>query len=442
MIDIALSGGCIIKRRFSVCTDQRFLDVIDVLRDADVTFGHLEGTIADADAAEVFPAAEAGWTWIRTPRYFADELRWAGYDMMSHASNHCMDYMYGGLYETWKAMKAASMPFAGTGMSLAQARAPAYLETAKARVALISSSSSTPDWARAADPHGEDRARPGANQLRRIQILEPADYDALRSLARKMGIWITDLDGEMALNPSGLHNTITRFARADGSGVAGETADRADVEANLAAIRTAKERADMVIFHIHNHEWDPEGALQDPPRFIRDLARDAIDAGADIFIAEGAHSLLRGIEIYRGKPIFYDPGDLFKDGNSKIRPLSEYYWTQGTSIADGRREITTIDSPAHRDHAKLPVSTNPAGGYNTGRILAVIVPVCRFDEDGTLREIVIHPAQHIKETRLLYGLPGMATGADAEAIIGYLAELSAPFGTEIAIENGKGIIRC
>jgi poly-gamma-glutamate capsule biosynthesis protein CapA/YwtB (metallophosphatase superfamily) len=442
MIDIALSGGCIIKRRFSVCTDRRFLDVVDVLRGADVTFGHLEGTIAEGDAAEVFPAAEAGWTWIRMPDYFAKELRWAGYDLLSHASNHCLDFMYGGLYETWKALKAEGLPHAGTGMSLAQSRAPAYIETAKARVALISSVSSAPDWARAADARGDNRGRPGANQLRRIQVLEPADYEALRALARKMGLWITDLDDEMMLNPSGLHNTITRFARAGADRPAGETADRADVEANLASIRIAKERADLVIFHIHNHEWDPQKELQDPPPFIRDLAREAIDAGADIFIAEGAHSLLRGIEIYRGKPIFYDPGDVFKDGNSKIRPLSEYYWTQGTSVATGRREITTIDSPAHRDHAKTPVATNPVGGYNTGRILAVVVPVCRFDDDGTLREIVIHPATHIKDSRLLWGLPGMAAGDEAEAIVGYLGELSAPFGTEIAFENGKGIIRC
>lgn len=442
MVDIALSGGCIIKRRFSVCDDRRFLDVVDALRDADITFGHLEGTIADADAPEVFPSAEAGWTWIRMPGYFAQELRWAGYDLMSHASNHCLDYMYGGLYETWKAMNAEGLPFAGTGQTLARARKPAYLETPKARVALISSSSSTPDWARAADARNDDRGRPGANQIRRIQVLEPADYDALRDLARKMGTWITDLGDEMMLNPSGLHNTITRYARASADRPAGETADRADVEANLAAIRLAKQRADMVIFHIHNHEWDPEQELQSPPRFIRDLAREAIDAGADIFIAEGAHSLLRGIEIYRGKPIFYDPGDLFKDGNSKIRPLSEYYWTQGTESVSGRREITTFDSPAHRDHAKLPVATNPVGGYNTGRILAVIVPVCRFDEDGTLREIIIHPATHIKDSRLLWGLPGMASGTEAEAIIGYLAELSAPFGTEITFENGKGVIRC
>jgi poly-gamma-glutamate capsule biosynthesis protein CapA/YwtB (metallophosphatase superfamily) len=442
MIDIALSGGCIIKRRFSVCTDRRFLDVVDVLRGADVTFGHLEGTIADADAPEVFPAAEAGWTWIKMPGHFPQELRWAGYDIMSHASNHCLDYMYGGLYETWKAMKAEGLPLAGTGMSLSQSRAPAFVESAKARVALVSSASSAPDWSRAADPRNGDRGRPGANQVRRIQVLEPADYDALRDLARKMGIWITDLGDEMMLNPSGLHNTITRYARASADRPAGETADRADVEANLAAIRIAKQRADMVIFHIHNHEWDPEQQLQDPPRFIRDLAREAIDAGADIFIAEGAHSLLRGIEIYRGKPIFYDPGDLFKDGNSKIRPLSEYYWTQGTATATGRREITTFDSPAHSDHAKMPVATNPVGGYNTGRILAVVVPVCRFDEDGTLREIVIHPAKHIKDSKLLWGLPGMASGDEAAEIIGYLGELSAPFGTEIAFENGKGVIRC
>ncbi len=442
MIDIALTGGCIIKRRFSAVTDQRFLGVVDVLRGADVTFGHLEGTIAEPDAPEVFPSAEGGWTWIRMPGYFAEELGWAGYDLMSHASNHCLDYMYGGLYETWKALKAEGLPYAGTGMNLEQSREPAYVESAKARVALVSSVSSMPDWARAADPRDGDRGRPGANQLRRIQVLEPADYDALRDLARKMGMWITDLGDEMTLNPSGLHNTITRFAKVGPGRPAGEIADRADVEANLAAIRTAKARADLVIFHIHNHEWDTEQSLQDPPRFIRDFAREAIDAGADIFIAEGAHALLRGVEIYRGKPIFYDPGDLFKDGNSKIRPLSEYYWTQGTSTATGRREITTIDSPAHRDHAKLPVATYPPGGYNTGRVLAVVVPVCRFDEDGTLREIVIHPAKHIKTTKLLWGLPGMVTGEEAKEVIEYLGELSAPFGTEIAFEDGKGIIRC
>jgi poly-gamma-glutamate capsule biosynthesis protein CapA/YwtB (metallophosphatase superfamily) len=441
MINIALSGGCIIKRRFSVCEDQRFQDVVQVLRGADVTFGHLEGVIAEPDAPEVFPTAEAGWTWIRMPSFFARELKWAGYDMVSHASNHCIDYMYGGLYETWASLRAAEVPYAGTGMSLEAARRPAFLESAKGRVALISSSSSTPNWGRAADPRKGDRGRPGANHIRTIQALEAPDYAALRDLARKMGWWITDLGDEMMINPSGLHNSITRYWLASEDRPAGEHADPADIEANLASIRAAKERADFVIFHIHNHEWEAQAELKDPPRFIRTMARQCIDAGADIFIAEGAHSLLRGIEIYRGKPIFYDPGDLFKDGNSKIRPLSEYYWTQATNKASGRREITTIDSIAHQDHAKLPVASNPPGGYNTGRVLAVIVPVCSFDDDGNLVQIEIHPATHIKGSRLLTGLPGMEHGARAKEIIDYLAEISAPFGTKIEFVDGKGIIR-
>lgn len=441
MIDIALSGGCIINRKFSHCSDERFLSLVDVLRKADVSFSHLEGTIAATEEKEVFPAAEAGWTWIRTPTFFAEELKWAGFNIVSHASNHCLDFMYGGLYSTWSSLEKAGIPFAGTGMTLAAARKPAYFESAKGRVALISSSSSTPDWARAADPVNELSGRPGANKIRTIQALEQADYDAVQALARRTGTWITEVGKQFMTNPAGLHNTVTRFALAEGPEDAGEIADQADIEANLAMIREAKKSAKFVIFHIHNHEWNARADLATPPEFIRQFARDAIDAGADIFIAEGAHALLRGIEIYRGKPVFYDPGDLFKDGNSKIRPLSEYYWVQGRNRKTGDSEITPIDSPLHDGFAKLPISTNPPGGYNTGRVLGVLVPVCTFDDDGTLQQIRIHPGAHLKDSPEVMGLPGRQRGADARAILEYVAELSAPYGTRIEIDGDTGLIR-
>lgn len=441
MIDIALSGGCIINRQFSSCTDERFLSLVEVLRQADVSFSHLEGTITGTDEKEVFPAAEAGWTWIRTPSFFADELKWAGFNIVSHASNHCLDFMYGGLYSTWASLRAANVPFAGTGMTLSEARSPAYLDTAKGRIALISSSSSTPDWARAADPVNANSGRPGANQIRTIQALERSDYDAVQSLARKTGTWVTEVGNQFMTNPAGLHNTVTRFALAERPEDAREIADQSDVEANLAGIREAKKNAKFVIFHIHNHEWNARVELATPPDFIRQFAHDCIDAGADIFIAEGAHALLRGIEIYRGKPIFYDPGDLFKDGNAKTRPLSEYYWVQGCNTKTGAQEITTIESPLHENLGKLPVSTNPPGGYNTGRVLGVLIPVCTFDDDGTLKQIRIHPGAHLKDSPAVMGLPGRETGAGAKAILEYVAELSAPYGTNIELDGDTGLIR-
>ena len=439
-IEFAITGGCLIRRRFSVCQDERFTKLVDVIRKADVGFAHMEGTIADDDAREVFPAAEAGWTWISNPSYFPEELKWAGYDIVSHASNHTMDYMYGGLYATWNALKKAGIPFAGSGMTLKEARRPAFVDTPRGRVALISSSSSTPDWARAADPIRYDRGRPGANQLRLIQEIDRATADELRGMAKRLGWWMTEIDDDIAISPPGLHNTIKQYRVVDGTACK-LVMDPEDLAANLDAIRIAKQQADFVIFHIHNHEWDPVGGLSTPPDFIRELAHQCVDAGADIFIAEGAHALLRGIEIYGGKPCFYDPGDLFKDGNSKTRPLSTYYWVQGRNVNNGKWELTPASSRVHADKAKVPIPTNPAGGYSTGKVLAVVVPVCRFDDQGRLEQITIHPAVHLKDNKLNAGLPGLQTGPEARKIIDYLSELSAPFGTRIEFEDGVGVIR-
>ena len=41
------------------------------------------------------------------------------------------------------------------------------------------------------------------------------------------------------------------------------------------------------------------------------FAKAAIDAGADAFLGTGVH-VLRGIEIYKGRPIFYGLGEFFR----------------------------------------------------------------------------------------------------------------------------------
>lgn len=440
MFNIAISGGCLIKRRFSVCDDPRFLAVVNILRGADVAFSHLEGTISEAEDPEVYPAAEGGWTWIRAPKHFAEELKWAGFKMVSHASNHGLDYMYGGLYSTWDTLRKAGLPFAGTGMTLSAARAPAYLETPKRRVALISSCSSAANWSRAANPARDDRGRPGTNQLRTHYEVDAQTMQTLKDLAVRMGWWITEIGDDVLFNPSGLHNTITRYVLSDKPGIR-LVADRDDVEANLRVIRQAKSDADFVIFHIHNHEWNPEQTLSEPADFIRSLARECVDAGADVFIGEGAHAQLRGVEIYNGKPMFYDPGDLFKDGNSKIRPLSEYYWMKGRDPKTDKWQTVTRDAEGYTDLQRLPIATNPPGGYNTGKVVAVMVPVCSFNDAGDLVEIKLHPARHIKDSAVLYGLPGLETGEQAREIIEYVAELSAPYGTKVEFVDGVGVIR-
>src|SRR4030042_5444482 len=107
---LAVTGDSILNRRISVVTDERFLFVIQIIRDADVGYTHLEMLIHDYEGPELYPAAEAGWTWMRAPGFVADELKWAGFNIVSHASNHSLDYSYGGLKSTWKALDETGIP--------------------------------------------------------------------------------------------------------------------------------------------------------------------------------------------------------------------------------------------------------------------------------------------------------------------------------------------
>jgi poly-gamma-glutamate capsule biosynthesis protein CapA/YwtB (metallophosphatase superfamily) len=66
--------------------------------------------------------------------------------------------------------------------------------------------------------------------------------------------------------------------------------------------------ADLVVFSIH---WGPN-MRQAPPDEFKQFARAVLDAGADIFHGHSAH-IFQGIEIYKGKPILYDIGDLIDD---------------------------------------------------------------------------------------------------------------------------------
>jgi poly-gamma-glutamate capsule biosynthesis protein CapA/YwtB (metallophosphatase superfamily) len=78
------------------------------------------------------------------------------------------------------------------------------------------------------------------------------------------------------------------------------------VRESIDAVRAAG--ADLVVFSIH---WGPNMRHAPPPEF-QTFARAVIEAGADIFHGHSAH-VFQGIEIYQGKPILYDTGDLIDD---------------------------------------------------------------------------------------------------------------------------------
>ena len=87
----------------------------------------------------------------------------------------------------------------------------------------------------------------------------------------------------------GVSTRVDKIVVEDECGVYHE-AEQRDVEGNLRSVRDARKQADYVLVHLHSHEWEPKsaGALFRPARFVRTFAKACIDAGADVFVQQGA----------------------------------------------------------------------------------------------------------------------------------------------------------
>jgi len=423
--------------RLSVCQDPGFLALVKAIRAADVAITHVEATIHDFEGPELYPAAEGGWIWMRSPRFAAQELKWLGFNIVSLASNHALDYSYGGLYATWHALDEARIAHAGTGRNLDEARAPTYLETTGGRVGLVSMSSSFPMWARAGAQRRDFAGRPGLNPLRWHYAADVDTIASVKKAATLLGWWVTVSGPNVLLNPPGLHNTIYRFVQSDEPGIR-MVANEGDLEDNLRSIQEAKRNADLVVVHLHNHEWDIESnSIAVPAPFVPPFARAAVDAGADLFVAQGSHAPLRGIEIYHGRPIFYDPGDFVEMGRTIPRQPADFYFRADYDPAGRDWNATFSDGQAAKESAYHPL--NPPAAYSSNP--GIMVAICEFGQDGAMERLELIPTTHLSRPRSALGIPSIASGQAAHAILRHIQDLSTPFGTEIRIDGDRANVR-
>lgn len=120
-----------------------------------------------------FASTYCGGLWLTAEPTVLDDILKYGFNCFGFANNHTMDYSYGGVESTLEALKAKNMPVCGAGMSLAEATAPAMIETKEGKVAVLSITSTCDDAARAGDPGHVIPARPGLNMLRHRKYLKP-----------------------------------------------------------------------------------------------------------------------------------------------------------------------------------------------------------------------------------------------------------------------------
>lgn len=446
---LALTGDVIMNTRVSACRDPEVLAAIDVLRTADVTHAHLEIPLHDFDRDDIFPAAEGAMAWYRGPTAVAGELRWLGVDLVSTASNHALDYSYGGLRSTGAALDAAGLAHAGTGADLAAARAPAFADTAAGRIALVSATSSFPAFARAGAARTDAAGRPGVNPLRYFNVINPATADQLVSIVSALGLGVVrdTGSGEFVIHPPGLHNTISRFHVAPGQHPPTTRCDESDLAGNLESIRYARSVSDLVIAHLHVQAWDgADGRMSASPAFAHEFGRAAAEAGAAVVLIQGAHAPIRGIEVHAGTPILYDPGPLFRLGRREPQP-HDFYTRWGNAPRIRSFDAGLLDAFGARDTAlgsggedgweAAKVTLSPLVGY--AHDPGFFLPIC--DVDAATRRVTrvtLHPMQWSRASRATTGFPVQATGPTAKAILDHAAELSGPYGTQLTIADDVG----
>jgi poly-gamma-glutamate synthesis protein (capsule biosynthesis protein) len=283
-------------------------------------------------------------------------LQEMGFNLFALSNNHAADIGTVGVLNTLREAKARNLAHAGTGTNVAEAAAPAYLNTPHGKVALVAMASGL---IRAGG--GATNTHPGVNEIR-------------------MEGGIPDVDAGHP-NPE-------------------------DAQRILQSIREAAKHADLVIAYQHNHVYDkdfvsvmreelPERLV--PPKWIKAWAHEEVDAGADIVVMHGA-PLLQGVEIYRGRLIFYDLGNF-------VFQLPLYVDIFEPIVYDSVVAHVVFQGKALKSVTLDPITLNIVGRG-----------------EGEL-------------ARYTHGLPASVTGKRAGYILQRIIDASRPFGTTIAMKG-------
>jgi len=281
----------------------------------------------------------------------------------------------------------------------------------------------------AAPAHPHLRGRPGVNMVRRDQKFQVDRklFEGLKQAERTFD----DLQGYNEFLPM-MGEELAKIPKdewyfGDRTIVAGDgtdllsTALQPDLTRITEALKVARNNSRLVIASIHSHEARHKLEISDP--FLQPFARACIDAGADAFFAAGPH-VMRGVEIYKGKPIFYC--------------LSNFIFQHETSYPVSAEDFATYGlDPGTLDPSLF---SNKIFYHQQKRFWQSFVPKITY-EDGRVEEIEIHPVSlGFGKPSYERGTPVLARGEEGKEILEQLAALSKPFGTRIEIQDGVGRI--
>ncbi len=356
-------GDLIFNQPITHLQDPERAGLFRILQEADVAYGNMEFSLNDR------PELQRPFYNFRAPRDFRWELARTGINLVSQANNHALDFGPEGLKECLQALDQANITHAGAGTTLAEAHALGRTELAghKTTVGLLAYMRYWTAKYRSKDPNAPSLA-----------TIDPA-------------VILVAKDGKVEKVEGPLESDVATMEE---------------------DILLARRKTDLLLVSLHNHDVTHHRAhgIQDrtPPN-EEIMFRRAIEAGADMVLGTGPH-VLRGIEIYKGRPIFYSLGDFIYQ-----------YRTPDRIPAD----------LLHQRDIEMPRPTNVSvWDRRESREVLETVLVRMTLNQGKLRRIQLLPVT-IDDEGPLYGVPRLASTKRGAEIIARIQKLSEPYGTKI-----------
>ncbi len=240
-----------------------------------IRFGQCERLYSERGTLQI----HSGGHHSRLAPQMASILAVCGFDVVSLASNHAMDWGEEALMDTRALLREMGIQTVGAGANLQEARQPAIVERDGVRVAFLAYCSVLRDGY-AAEP-----AKVGVAPLRAHTYYEPQEYQ-----------------------PGTPPRVVT-------------IPYEEDLEGMRADIRQARRQAQVVVISMH---W----GIHFIPRAIADyqplVAHAAFEEGADLILGHHAH-VPKGIEVYQGKVCFYSLSNFIMSSAGTSRNILERY---------------------------------------------------------------------------------------------------------------------
>jgi poly-gamma-glutamate synthesis protein (capsule biosynthesis protein) len=401
-----------------------------ILREADTTIGNKEGYVLEA---RNWPYGHGG-NWA--PKELAKDLADLGFDVLAPGEGNGGPE---GMASAAKWYGEVGIQIAGQGPNLSTARTPVFQQLAKGRVATVGAFPVPDRGAGSRGPSATDRngnngrEEWGMNPLR-LTVWNVVTPEMLAQIkAMKETIMAKRFEPDVA-RPAPVSSdppdrvTIfgdRRYMAGPKPGLYHYEMNPADLEAQILTVRNAKEYADFVMYtmHVHQNRYAYQAYSQDhyPADYLIELTHRLVDNGMDMYVGHGNHTI-QGVEIYKGRPIFHNLGN-----------FAVQRWGQSDSgpTGDGMTMIERAEGDG-------------AGTFQQYINLVALLAQTTY-QDGVLREVRLFPVDlGVDRAQRPWSQMSVArtpSPALARKILTEVQDYSRPFGTEISIENGVGVIR-